>query len=241
TWRKKIWDSSTGKFLRRTPTSWAKILLFYLCFYTVLGLYFWILWSVFSTLLSYEEPMYQMDKSLIGDVPGMDYWPKKTEYTFSQVGDALGELEEFLEPYHKAGRLEAFQEPCTKKNGYNYRKGQPCVFLKLNRIFGWKPTDYEAGQRPSEISSVSTDFIPLTCEDRDGHKGLTLKTFPPGFPKSYFPFKKQKELNPLVAVWFSGLTNGTTVRVECKAWAPNIEHDPTNFKGSVRFRVTVKN
>lgn len=31
---------------------------------------------------------------------------------------------------------------CTHENNYSYHKSSPCVFIKLNRIYGWVPTFY---------------------------------------------------------------------------------------------------
>lgn len=31
---------------------------------------------------------------------------------------------------------------CTQENNYSYHKSSPCVFIKLNRIYGWKPDFY---------------------------------------------------------------------------------------------------
>jgi sodium/potassium-transporting ATPase subunit beta len=32
--------------------------------------------------------------------------------------------------------------PCTQENNYNYHKSAPCIFLKLNKIYGWIPEYY---------------------------------------------------------------------------------------------------
>lgn len=31
---------------------------------------------------------------------------------------------------------------CTQENNYSYHKSSPCVFIKLNRIYGWVPQFY---------------------------------------------------------------------------------------------------
>lgn len=31
---------------------------------------------------------------------------------------------------------------CTQENNYSYHKSSPCVFIKMNRIYGWMPTFY---------------------------------------------------------------------------------------------------
>ncbi|GBP03270.1 hypothetical protein EVAR_68936_1 [Eumeta japonica] len=40
--------------------------------------------------------------------------------------------------------------PCTKENNYSYHKSSPCIFLKLNKIYGWVPQFY----------NVSSDLPP---------------------------------------------------------------------------------
>lgn len=32
--------------------------------------------------------------------------------------------------------------PCTQENNYNYHRSAPCIFLKLNKIYGWVPEYY---------------------------------------------------------------------------------------------------
>lgn len=31
---------------------------------------------------------------------------------------------------------------CTQENNYSYHKSSPCIFLKLNKIYGWVPNYY---------------------------------------------------------------------------------------------------
>lgn len=33
-------------------------------------------------------------------------------------------------------------KPCTRENYFNYHKSAPCIFLKLNKIYGWIPEYY---------------------------------------------------------------------------------------------------
>lgn len=49
-------------------------------------------------------------------------------------------------------------EPCTQENNYNYHKSSPCIFLKLNKIFGWIPHFYNdsthlPGNMPNELKT----------------------------------------------------------------------------------------
>lgn len=33
---------------------------------------------------------------------------------------------------------------CIQENHYNYHRSSPCIFLKLNKIFGWRPNYFTA-------------------------------------------------------------------------------------------------
>lgn len=33
-------------------------------------------------------------------------------------------------------------DKCTQENNYSYHKNSPCIFLKLNKIYGWIPSYY---------------------------------------------------------------------------------------------------
>lgn len=44
--------------------------------------------------------------------------------------------------------------PCVQENNYNYHRSAPCIFLKLNKIFGWVPHYYN-----------TTDNLPQNMPD----------------------------------------------------------------------------
>lgn len=46
--------------------------------------------------------------------------------------------------------------PCSQANGYGYPKGKPCIFLKLNKIYGWTPEIYDApaSSMPLDLQQV---------------------------------------------------------------------------------------
>lgn len=49
--------------------------------------------------------------------------------------------------------LNAFKNAgCLKSNDYGFKVGQPCVVVSLNRLIGWKPEDYAAGEVPAEVA-----------------------------------------------------------------------------------------
>jgi len=168
-----LYNSKDGTYLGRTPSSWAKILFFYVVFYTVLsGMFAVCMQGLYSTL-SDSEPKWKLDKSLIGTNPGLGYRPMADEMDrgaviqFSTKKPEEGlfwkrMLDDFLEPYKGTGKRQkecTFNEThdpnqvcivdinnlgnCSPENNYGYLNGRPCVFLKLNKIFDWYPEYYD--------------------------------------------------------------------------------------------------
>jgi sodium/potassium-transporting ATPase subunit beta len=50
--------------------------------------------------------------------------------------------------------------PCVQENHYSYHKSSPCIFLKLNKIFGWVPHFYNDSEHlPSNMPKDLQTFI----------------------------------------------------------------------------------
>ncbi|CRK99800.1 CLUMA_CG013108, isoform A [Clunio marinus] len=193
-------------------------------------------------------------------------------------------LDEFLEPYKKPGSIAGHGAtifncdedsnppkgqvcevkidklyPCVQENRYNYHRSQPCIFLKLNKIFGWVPHFYNDTQNlPDNMPEDLTKFIQdtektnskklntiwVSCE---GENPADIENIGPihyypmqGFPGYYYPFENAEGyLSPLVAVHFSRPITGIIINIECKAWAKNIKHDRSDRIGSVHFELLI--
>lgn len=146
---------------------------------------------------------------------------------------------------------------CTKTKKYGYNKSAPCIFLKLNKIFGWMPKFYnDTNNLPSSMPADLQDHIKqeelsrrldtvwVSCA---GENPADVENMGPiqyiprrGFPGYYFPFRNtQGYLSPLVAVFFEKPKYGVLINIECKAWAHNIIHDRFERRGSVHFELMV--
>ncbi|XP_039496194.1 sodium/potassium-transporting ATPase subunit beta-1 [Drosophila santomea] len=142
---------------------------------------------------------------------------------------------------------------CSKANNYGYKTNQPCIFLKLNKIFGWIPDVYDAEEKgmPDDLKKVINETkkeerqqVWVSC---NGHLGKdkehfqNIRYFPSqGFPSYYYPFLNQPGyLSPLVAVQFNSPPKGQMMDVECRAWAKNINYSGSNRdrQGSVTFQI----
>jgi sodium/potassium-transporting ATPase subunit beta len=123
--------------------------------------------------------------------------------------------------------LAAFH-PCTAAKNYGYEAGQPCIFLKLNKIYNWNPEYY--GEKdtlpekmPSQLKShlqdrinsrKSLEVVWVSCEGENPadieNLGSNIEfkslTGEQGFHGNYFPFMSEKGyLQPLVAVQFKSI------------------------------------
>ncbi|CAO1378504.1 unnamed protein product [Diamesa serratosioi] len=148
--------------------------------------------------------------------------------------------------------------PCTTENRYNYPKGSPCVFLKLNKIFNWIPQYYNATSKfPEKMPEVIQNAIKIAKSDKkednmiwiscEGENPADVENLGPisyipklGFPGYFFPFQNQKGyMPPLLAIHFEKPKSGVLINIECKAWARNIQHDRADRRGSVHFELMV--
>jgi sodium/potassium-transporting ATPase subunit beta len=290
-----LWNSETSQFMGRTGSSWAKIILFYVIFYTALIGFFAAMLAIFYQTLDAKVPKWQLDSSIIGSNPGLGFRPMPPE---SNVESTLiwfkgndpsnykywtEELDSFLSVYKKEhestsaeNRVEcSYKEPpppgkvcnvqieqwkpCVPEEQYNYNKHGPCIFLKLNKIFSWKPqvynnTDDLPHNMPAHLQSYIKDKVMaqkeamntvwVNCEGEnpaDVENIGAIKYYPHrGFPGYFFPFMNNEGyLSPLVAVNFEQPKRGVLINIECKAWAHNIHHDRIDRRGSVHFELMV--
>lgn len=129
--------------------------------------------------------------------------------------------------------------PCTLQNKFGYDSSSPCVFLKLNRIFGWRPDFYTKENHPKDLDPVfvrepQQKQIWVDCRRVPEDGTIQEFVFYPsiGFPGFYFPYLNvENYVSPLVAVQVLNVTHGTVVNVECRAWAKNVDT-------SVRFQIS---
>ncbi|XP_046734620.1 sodium/potassium-transporting ATPase subunit beta-2-like [Diprion similis] len=150
-------------------------------------------------------------------------------------------------------------DPCTKENNYNYHKSAPCVFLKLNKIYGWRPEYYNdtkslPDKMPRDLkehivelekkNALELNTIWVSCE---GENPADMENIGPvrvlprkGFPGYFYPYENSEGyLSPLVAIHFERPRTGILINVECKAWARNIKHDRVSGMGAVHFELMI--
>ena len=126
---------------------------------------------------------------------------------------------------------------------YGYDGGNPCIVLKLNKIYGLELKAYE-GDDISETKGMSAELVEHIKKQTDknqvwveckGENPLDVETlkgkieyFPKsqGFPTYYFPYLNQDNYkSPLVAVQFKDVPKNQLVHIECRAFAQGIGYN----------------
>ncbi|GJQ69829.1 ATP1B1 [Trypoxylus dichotomus] len=107
--------------------------------------------------------------------------------------------------------------PCGTE-GYGYKDDKPCIYLKLNKLKGWRP-QYARKRRDSE-KMENEDHIHIACDgitcfDRD-HMG-NISYYPgPFFKDHFFPYDGSPHYrSPLIGVQFENLNRGFVIGIKC--------------------------
>ncbi|PNF41573.1 Sodium/potassium-transporting ATPase subunit beta-2 [Cryptotermes secundus] len=149
--------------------------------------------------------------------------------------------------------------PCTQENHFNYHKSAPCIFIKLNKIYDWRPEFYnDTNDLPHKmprdlkehiiaqknINPQLLNTIWVSCEGEspaDVENIGPIKYIPKrGFPGYFYPYKNSEGyLSPVMAIHFERPRTGILINIECKAWARNIIHNRQERVGMVHFELMI--
>ncbi|CAG0885111.1 unnamed protein product [Darwinula stevensoni] len=220
-----------------------------------------------------RPPDEQVDSTLVmfskGREEGYTYWVSAMdEYLKAyDVGDGHDENSvncSFNNP-PKEGKVCRFPlselgSECTKEEKYGYSIGKPCIVIKLNKIFGWKPEPYTSlDQLQSDMPEALKEVIKADAEKNNGtltpmvwmschgENPADKENIGPihyyphqGFPAYYFPYMNQAGYHtPLVALIFQQPNSGVLINIECQAWDQKIVHARQERIGSVHFELLV--
>lgn len=119
---------------------------------------------------------------------------------------------------------------------YGYSTGQPCVFIKMNRVINF----YAGANQSMNVTCVGK-------RDEDAENLGSFVMFPANgnIDLMYFPYYGKKfhvnYTQPLVAVKFLNVTPNVEVNVECRINAANIATDDERdkFAGRVAFKLRI--
>lgn len=150
-------------------------------------------------------------------------------------------------------------EPCSEENHFSYHRSSPCIFLKLDKLYGWRPEFYNdtsalPEDMPQDLQSqiknivgsnrIYENMVWVSCQGEtpaDKEFIGPIKYLPyPGFPGYFFPYNNAEGyLSPLVAVHFERPKTGIVINIECRAWARNIQYNTNEHLGAVHFELMI--
>lgn len=151
-------------------------------------------------------------------------------------------------------------EPCVQEDHFSFHKSSPCIFLKLNKIYGWRPEFYnDTAHLPRDmpddlkfhiknITAYNRDYanmVWVSCQGEtpaDKENIGPIKYLPyPGFPGYFYPYENAEGyLSPLVAIHLQKPRTGIVINIECRAWARNIKYDRKERLGVVHFELMLE-
>jgi sodium/potassium-transporting ATPase subunit beta len=285
-----LWNPQTKQFMGRTGSSWGKIGLFYLVFYSCLAGFFAACLAVFYQTMGDRMPSQSGMDSLIKGNPGLGYRPiPDVDYTLIKFTraknetymDYIKDLDDFIAAWEANAAnstakdcsdpnvgddwddendvcafniSEVLSGACTRAQHYGFFEGEPCILIKMNKVYNWVPEPYnssavseddEDSQIPEEAGpDHDGKHIKITCEgENEADKDYIgeVAFYPPGgIPVKYFPYLKQDGYQtPFVFAHFKNPKSGMLMQVWCKAWAKNIKHHKNDKAGSVHFELLI--
>ncbi|XP_068684703.1 sodium/potassium-transporting ATPase subunit beta-3-like [Montipora foliosa] len=234
-------DNEEGKItiMGRDKASWAKITVFFLIFYGCLAGFFAAMLNIFLTTIP-EREMGPKRTGFLENKPGLIPTPVSVEgFSQSYIDSQVKKINSFLAPYRRMIDNEEYvncssdtervkgSRPCSFDltslgecyNGtdegfqYGYDEGKPCIFFKMNKIYGWTPE-----------SKGGEDYVELTCKFQDGDSKENLIILPaekPGFLTYFYPFYSEENwYSPIAALKVNTTARGVVL---CDVLGKNIE------------------
>ena len=216
-----------------------------------------------------------------------DYIERTNKFLNNYKDTDMGKREKKLrDPNAAAGEMEDYKKfalselgECNADNNYGYvvpnkmsksNTTTPCIFIKLNTIWGWVPKPYDCDKEKGEDSegrclpdiekhlakqgADKNNFVYINCRGRYAadQEALAggLRYFPEnqGLPISYFPYVGKgagaggNYHAPLVAVKITPKkgSEGQLIHIECRAYYDGVKHITKTKEGMVMFELQIK-
>uniref|UniRef100_A0A1B0AZV1 Sodium/potassium-transporting ATPase subunit beta n=1 Tax=Glossina palpalis gambiensis TaxID=67801 RepID=A0A1B0AZV1_9MUSC len=187
---KKLFNVEEGQLCGRTPFSWFLIFLFIIIFWICIVFYWSLLYYVFASGLSGEYPRYFMDQ------PGLSFEPciiekgeKRIEYSEGSEKHIDLYTEKIFKSLAKYGEVPPNRFGlCTEESDFGYHHLQPCFFLKVNKVIGFKIDAYKTGaDMPKEAPEALRTYADELSSESTMNKIWISCTADPPLQFLYFP------------------------------------------------------
>jgi len=227
------WDHASGSLIGRSPA---------------LGVRPGQSWeNIDSSMIIFNKNKGYISKA----IPGYAQWVERINTFLEEKGYQTTPSRE--EPDVTRKRELANLGPCSGEQDpdFGYSTGKPCIFLKLNRIYGLEPTymthhedmPWELMKRIKAARNKQQVWVSCNGENPADKENIgPIEYFPEdgGFPSDYYPYLNQEHyLSPLIAVRFSNPEPGQLLHVECRAWAQNIKYHRRDRIGIAHFELMI--
>ncbi|RWS03108.1 sodium/potassium-transporting ATPase subunit beta-like protein [Dinothrombium tinctorium] len=125
-----VYNKNTGQFCGRTPGSWAKIILFYIIFYSCLATFWAIMLLLFYAKVDYNEPKWQLAHSLIGTNPGLSFRPRApaSEFDMSLIWFSSSAPKSYEKQVKEILRFIEEENRPLSANYYKIGENTSCLF-----------------------------------------------------------------------------------------------------------------
>ncbi|KAI0985847.1 hypothetical protein GJ496_001884 [Pomphorhynchus laevis] len=148
---------------------------------------------------------------------------------------------------------------CSELDEFGYENGEPCVLIKLNRIYGWTsdgasscPTDDQKSDGKGSIKGPGnirikcqgetvTDVELIETIEYYSYNGNSQDCADIPNNKMYYPFRSQiNYLSPYVWAKFN-VKHNVLVSIICRAYAENIDSiQKMKMRGMLRFKLFIE-
>ncbi|XP_070073647.1 neurofilament heavy polypeptide [Drosophila takahashii] len=269
-WRRLFYNRTHGKYELRRCNHWVYTLIFALLYISFVIL-FSMAWFDYVTdeVTTKKAPTTKMVQPTITFAPiGPRTNPKTISFdprNNTEVMEKYASIMALLEKYGDTGKNLRFGT-CNAYEKFGYPSGTPCIFLKVNRIIGFKTEPYSNSDDLVNAKLGENDFNDLkglldnstsnnrtwfTCRT-DTDTNVQIEFHPEPSIQTEFTDIKEKiefvgdkgkksffssnDLNRIVALKIQNLKANERVHVNCKMWARNIHHKHEGY-GQVAFYV----
>ncbi|CAH8833366.1 unnamed protein product [Trichobilharzia szidati] len=262
--KRALYNPEKHEFLGRTCREWVLVFIFYAVAYTFLAAFFVGMLSVFLYgCLNNNVPSLTGEQSILRGRPGIELAIRPRPYsTFIQVAgtsspinkEYVSKFDQLVKKYTKTSANENCNSPGEHPKDPNIpcsfnisvlgecssletalNQGKLCLYIKMNRIYGWLPDIKDSAVIPSPAIECGG------ANEFDREALGPVKYFPeysgPDGKKyglisnNYFPYLKLDNYQaPLVAVQFPNITRNTVVIVECHLVGLKNSDGGTNFE-----------
>jgi len=213
-----------------------------------------------------DSSMIQFNKEKAGDTMGDAATVVGWQGWAERANDYLGTIKEGDKDCSVGDGATTF-EACTFKKtelgtcasvkNAGFDTGKPCLFLKLNKIYGVHnehynsksdpdiPDDFPEGLADHIDAQTDKEQVWVNCKGEypADQEALGEPVYFPksrGFPGYFFPYYNQANYqSPIVAVQFPNARVNQLLHVECRVWAKNIKYNKRDRIGINHFELHI--